>query len=202
MELVWFSILGYLMGSFPTGLFIGKKYFKKDIRKEGSGNMGGTNAGRILGKKAGIIVSFLDILKVFIPTLLARIYFGKTGVNEYALVGLAAMIGHAFPVFAGFRGGKCVSSYLGIGLLLNPYVAISIFVLWIVLRYVTNYVSVASMVSCLTASITIFFIYGNEPVSYIMLAAALFVVFLHRANIKRIINGTENKVRNKNKQGL
>lgn len=202
MKLVWFSILGYLMGSFPTGLFIGKKYFKKDIRKEGSGNMGGTNAGRILGKRAGIIVSLVDILKVFIPTLLAKIYFGKAGVNEYALVGLAAMIGHAFPIFAGFKGGKCVSSYLGIGLLLNPYVAISIFILWIALRYVTNYVSVASIVSCLAASIIIIFIYGNERVSYIMLAAALFVVYLHRENIKRVINGTENKVRNKNNQGL
>lgn len=195
MELFLFSILGYIMGSFPSGLFIGKKYFKKDIRKEGSGNMGGTNAGRILGKKTGIIVSFLDILKVFLPTLLAKMFFGKAGVNEYALVGLAAMVGHAFPVFAGFKGGKCVSSYLGIGLVLNPLVSICIFFMWFILRYVTNYVSLASMISCLAASIVIFFIYGNELVSYIMLIAALFVVFLHRSNIKRIISGNENKVR-------
>lgn len=194
MKLLWFSILGYLMGSIPTALLIGKKYFNKDIRKEGSGNMGGTNAGRVLGKKIGIIVSVLDISKVFVPAILARIYLG---VDECAIVGCAAMLGHAFPIFAGFKGGKCVSSYMGIGIILNPYIAAGIFVLWYTLRYVTNYVSLASIISCIAASFIIFILYGFRPVSYIMFVAALVVIFLHRANIKRLIEGTENKVRNK-----
>lgn len=194
MDLFLFSVLGYLMGSIPTALLIGQKYFNKDIRKEGSGNMGGTNAGRVLGRQTGIIVSVLDILKVFIPALLARIYLG---VDECTIVGLAAMLGHAFPIFAGFKGGKCVSSYMGIGIILNPYIAAGIFVLWFSLRYATNYVSLASIISCIVASAVIFILYGFRPASYIMFAAALLVIYLHRANIKRLIDGTENKVRKK-----
>lgn len=192
MNLKILIIVAYLLGSFPTALLIGQKYFKKDIRREGSGNLGGTNAGRVLGKKIGLIVSLIDVLKVFIPSLIAKIYFG---IDDAALVGFAAMLGHCYPIFAHFKGGKGVSSYLGIGIALNPYISFAVFLIWFALRYITNYVSVASMISCLVASMAILIYYGNIKAFYIMLFAALFVIYLHRENIKRLIDGTENKVR-------
>jgi glycerol-3-phosphate acyltransferase PlsY len=193
MSLVFLVIAAYLLGSFPTALVIGRKYYNKDIREEGSGNLGGTNAGRVLGKKIGMIVSALDILKVLIPTVLSRIFFGM---DTAAIVGVCAMIGHCYPAFAGFRGGKGVSSYLGIGIALNPFIAAGMFIIWILLRRITNYVSLSSMIACLSAAIVILFTYGPGITFYVMLAAALFVIFLHRSNITRLLRGTENKVRN------
>jgi glycerol-3-phosphate acyltransferase PlsY len=192
MKIFIFVVAAYLLGSIPSALIIGKTFFNKDIRKEGSGNLGGTNAGRVLGKKVGIIVSALDILKVFIPTLLARIYLGF---DMAALIGIFAMLGHCYPVFAGFRGEKGVSSYTGIGLVLNPFIAAAMFVIWTVLKRITNYVSLSSIITCIIASFIILGVYGPGLAFYVMLAGALFVVYLHRANIKRLLNGTENKIR-------
>lgn len=183
----------YLFGSIPSALIIGKKYYNKDIRLEGSGNLGGTNAGRVLGKKAGIVVTVMDVLKVVIPTLLAKCFLGF---NMAALIGIIALIGHCFPIFAEFRGGKGVSSYLGIGLVLNPWIALAAFIIWMILKRITNYVSLSSMISCIIASLIILGVYGPEPAFYIMFAGAILIVFLHRSNIKRLLNGTENKIRN------
>lgn len=185
-------VAAYLFGSIPSALIIGKKYYNKDIRLEGSGNLGGTNAGRVLGKKAGLIVTVMDVVKVIIPTLLARYYLNF---DMAALVGIVALIGHSYPIFAGFRGGKGVSSYLGIGLVLNPYIALILFIFWTLLKRITNYVSLSSIICCLTAPFVILAVYGLRPAFYIMLAGALFIVYLHRSNVKRLLNGTENKIR-------
>lgn len=185
-------VAAYLFGSIPSALIIGKKYYNKDIRLEGSGNLGGTNAGRVLGKKAGLIVTVMDVVKVIIPTLLARYYLNF---DMAALVGVVALIGHSYPIFAGFKGGKGVSSYLGIGLVLNPYIALSLFIFWALLKRITNYVSLSSMICCLTSPFIILAVYGLRPAFYIMLAGALFIVYLHRSNVKRLLNGTENKIR-------
>ncbi len=186
-------VAAFLFGSIPSALIIGRKYYKKDIRLEGSGNLGGTNAGRVLGKKAGLIVTIADVLKVLIPTLLARYYLGF---DMAALIGVIALVGHCYPIFAGFKGGKGVSSYLGIGLVLNPFIALIVFIVWIILKRVTNYVSLSSIIACLTAPFIFLSVYGPGLVFYIMLAGALFIVFLHRSNVKRLLNGTENKIRN------
>jgi glycerol-3-phosphate acyltransferase PlsY len=192
MNILFFIVAAYILGSIPTALIIGKVFYNKDIRQEGSGNLGGTNAGRVLGKNVGIAVSVLDILKVFIPTLLAKKYLGF---DTAALIGIFAMLGHCYPLFAGFRGGKGVSSYFGIGLALNPIIAGTLFVIWIILRRITNYVSLSSMIACFSASFVILYIYGPISAFYVMLAGSLFIVYLHRANIQRLLNGTENKVR-------
>lgn len=186
-------VAAFLFGSIPSALIIGRKYYKKDIRLEGSGNLGGTNAGRVLGKKAGLIVTIADVLKVLIPTLLARYYLGF---DMAALIGVIALVGHCYPIFAGFKGGKGVSSYLGIGIVLNPFIALIVFIVWIILKRVTNYVSLSSIIACLTAPFIFLSVYGPGLVFYIMLAGALFIVFLHRSNVKRLLNGTENKIRN------
>lgn len=185
-------VAAYLFGSIPTALIIGKKYYNKDIRLEGSGNLGGTNAGRVLGKRAGFIVSAADVLKVLIPTLLARYYLNF---NMAALIGVVALAGHCYPAFAGFKGGKGVSSYLGIGLGLNPFIAVIAFIIWIVSRRITNYVSLSSIIACMIAPFMFLAVYGSGQAFYIMLAGALLIVFLHRSNIKRLLNGTENKIR-------
>lgn len=182
----------YLFGSIPSALIIGKKYYNKDIRLEGSGNLGGTNAGRVLGKKVGFIVSAVDVLKVFIPTLLARYY---VSFDFAALIGIIALVGHSYPIFAGFKGGKGVSSFLGIGLAMNPLVALIVFIIWTILKKITNYVSLSSMIACITAAFIFLLIYGPRPVSYLLFIGALFIIFLHRSNVKRLINGTENKIR-------
>ncbi len=198
MNIIILLIVSYLFGSIPSALIIGKKFYNKDIRMEGSGNLGGTNAGRVLGKKAGLIVTVLDVTKVLIPTLFARFFFKTNILDNFdlaALVGFIALIGHSYPVFARFRGGKGVSSFLGVGLVLNPIIALFIFIMWILLKRITNYVSISSMVSCMFAPFIILAIYGTRPAFYIMLAGALFIVYLHRTNIQRLLKGTENKIR-------
>ncbi|MDF2675000.1 MAG: glycerol-3-phosphate acyltransferase [Clostridiales bacterium] len=192
MRTLIFVVAAYLFGSIPSALIIGKKYYNKDIRLEGSGNLGGTNAGRVLGKKAGFIVTVADVLKVLIPTLLARCFLNF---NMAALIGIIALIGHCYPVFAGFKGGKGVSSYLGIGLVLNPLIALIVFIIWVVLKRLTNYVSLSSMIGCFTAPFIILAVYGPGMAFYLMLFGALLIIYLHRSNIKRLINGTENRIR-------
>lgn len=186
-------VAAYLFGSIPSALIIGRKYYNKDIRLEGSGNLGGTNAGRVLGKKAGLFVTIADVVKVLIPTLLARYYLNF---DMAALIGLIALVGHCFPIFARFKGGKGVSSYFGIGLVLNPLIALIVFIIWIILKRITNYVSLSSIIACMTAPFIFLIVYGPGLAFYLMLTGALFIAFLHRSNVKRLLNGTENKIRN------
>lgn len=193
MKIVLLAILSYFIGSFPTGVFIGKKFYNIDIREHGSKSMGGTNAGRVLGKKAGIIVSAIDIAKLTIPTLLARIFLG---IDMAAIIGIFGIIGHSYPVFVNFKGGKGVSSFMGIMLVLDPRVALSAFIIWNLFKYITNYVSVSSILACFSATFLFRFLNPEHKIAfYVMLTAAFFVVFLHRTNIKRLFNGTESKIR-------
>jgi glycerol-3-phosphate acyltransferase PlsY len=112
-----------------------------------------------------------------------------------ALIGVIALVGHCYPIFAGFKGGKGVSSYLGIGLVLNPLIALIVFIIWTILKRVTNYVSLSSIIACITAPFIFLVVYGPRLTFYLMLTGALFIVFLHRSNVKRLLNGTENKIR-------
>lgn len=192
MKILMFAVISYLVGSIPTALIIGLKYFKTDIRHHGSKNLGGTNAGRVLGKTAGLIISILDIAKVFLPAFISKYYLGIGGA---AIVGTAGMLGHCYPVFAQFKGGKAVSSFFGMVLAMNFTIAGIMVVIWNILKFATNYVSVASMATGL-ASVALFYVaYGFSLQTYILFAAAMFVIFKHRANISRLIKGTENKVR-------
>ena len=191
-------ILSYLFGSIPWSLVIGKVFFHKDIRTEGSGNLGGTNAGRVLGKKVGIIVIVLDALKAFFSMLLAS-YIAKDAII-YA--GLACCIGHCFPIFAQFRGGKAVATsfgfFLGIATFTNHQYFYQFFLpllVFLVSLYLCRMVSLSSMIG-LGSGIIISFLIGN-PISITLsiFVLWLFVVYRHHANIERIKNGRESKIK-------
>ncbi|CDF57783.1 glycerol-3-phosphate 1-O-acyltransferase PlsY [Thermobrachium celere] len=191
MKNIIFFIAAYLCGSFPTGVVIGKKFYNIDIREHGSKNMGGTNAGRVLGKKAGFIVSFIDVIKVFLPVLIAKQFLSF---QAAAFVGVCALLGHCYPIFANFKGGKGVSSFFGIIFALDFILGIILLIIWKTLKHVTNYVSVASMTSCFIISFIFYYKYRNIKLFLVLILLSFFIVYLHRSNIKRLLSGTENKV--------
>ena len=185
-------IVAYLVGSIPTGLILGKLIWKKDLRRFGSHNIGATNAWRILGKKAGLLIFIFDFLKGQIGVLLGGCLLGTPG--AMVVGGLFAMFGHIFPLFLGFKGGKGVSTGLGVIATLMPKVTAIIFVVWIVLVLLTRYVSVGSIVAAILAPIlaAIF----KEPAVFFAfaLAAAVVIIWRHKENFLRLKAGRENKI--------
>lgn len=191
-------ILSYLFGSIPWSLVIGKVFFHKDIRTEGSGNLGGTNAGRVLGKKVGITVIILDALKAFFSMLLAS-YIAK---DAMIYAGLACCIGHCFPIFAQFKGGKAVATsfgfFLGIATFTNHQYFLQFFLpllVFLVSLYLCRMVSLSSMIGLGSGILISFFIGNPLSITLSILVLWLFVVYRHRANIERIQNGTESKIK-------
>ncbi|MCD7033638.1 glycerol-3-phosphate 1-O-acyltransferase PlsY [Metabacillus sp. GX 13764] len=190
MTLAIILILGYLLGSIPSGLIVGKIGYGKDIREHGSGNLGGTNAFRTLGVKAGLIVTIADILK---GTAAASLPFWFHSDLHPLLAGIIAVIGHMFPVFAGFKGGKAVATSAGILLYYVPLLFLTLLAVFFIILYITKMVSLSSMLSGVYT-----FIYSLFTMDLILIIIAavltIFVVYRHRANIKRILNKTEPKV--------
>ncbi|UJF14779.1 glycerol-3-phosphate 1-O-acyltransferase PlsY [Jeotgalibaca sp. MA1X17-3] len=183
-------ILAYLLGSIPSGVWIGKLLYKKDIREFGSGNMGTTNTFRVLGSKAGTVVLILDILKGSVATLLP-IWLGAD--IHPLITGVIASVGHTVPIFAGFRGGKAVATSAGIILAYNPLfflLAISSFVIYL---FISSMVSLSSILACLTAVIISFFL-GDLPLTVMTVMLTSFIIYKHRPNITRIKEGTESKI--------
>jgi len=188
----------YLIGSIPSGLWIGKLFYKTDIRQHGSGNLGGTNSFRVLGKKAGIVVTSLDILKGTAATLLLLIpYFSESTIHPLIL-GVVAVVGHMFPIFAGFRGGKAVATSGGVLLGYSwPFFIVLIIAFFIALK-ATKIVSLSSMIVAVVGLVysAIYWIVTGDFALFILVAVlAFFIFYRHRANIKRIKEGTEPKVK-------
>lgn len=190
--------MGYLIGSIPFALVIGKVFYNTDIREHGSGNLGGTNAGRTLGAKAGIAVSILDVLKATIAMIITSL-FAKEAVI-YA--GFFATFGHCFPIFANFRGGKAVSTAFGFLLGINLFIThqpvvqfILPLVIFFVLLFFTKMVSLSAMLSLVSASIFLFTTQSNYTISIAFSIITIIVIWRHRENIERIKNGTENKIK-------
>ncbi|MEI5909240.1 glycerol-3-phosphate 1-O-acyltransferase PlsY [Bacillus spongiae] len=185
-------LLAYLLGSIPSGLIIGKLFYKKDIREHGSGNLGGTNTFRTLGVKAGLIVTIMDILKGTVATLLP-LFFGSE--LHLLIPGIIAVLGHTFPIFAGFRGGKAVATSGGVILAYNPlFFGIMLLILFLFL-YLTKYVSLASMLSSITAVLYAALFTDDPFLLIVVIALAIFVIYRHKANIVRIKNKTEPKIK-------
>ena len=182
-------ILSYLFGSIPWSLVIGKVFFHKDIRTEGSGNLGGTNAGRVLGKKVGITVIVLDALKAFFSMLLAS-YIAK---DAMIYAGLACCIGHCFPIFAQFKGGKAVATFAGMILAYQPLLLLYGLIIFLVLLAITRMVSLTAMVT-ISLGVLLSLLFNDWVLTAFTLAIDIFIIYRHRANIQRILNGTENKV--------
>lgn len=192
MEYIIFIILAYLLGSIPTGLIVGKVGYQKDIREHGSGNLGATNTFRVLGLKAGIIVITVDILKGTLAALLPILFQAE---NVYPLVvGVFAVIGHMFPIFAKFKGGKAVATSAGVILGVNPLLFVIMVCSFLLILYLSKYVSLASM---LTGIITIIVTIIQQDIGLIIVTSILtaFVIYRHQANIKRILNKTEPKIK-------
>lgn len=185
-------VLAYLVGSVPSGLILGKLFWHTDLREYGSHNIGATNAWRTLGKVPGIIVFVADSLKGQAGVLLG---LSLVGTPLAAVVGgLLAIIGHSFSIFLRFHGGKGVATSLGVLTMLMGNVTIVVFVLWFTIVYITRYVSLGSVVAgFLTPVLAAFFSYPMEYIVFTVIAAFL-VIVRHRENIKRLMNGTENKV--------
>lgn len=182
-------IVSYILGSIPSALIIGKVFFNKDIRKLGSGNLGTTNTIRNLGKKAGFVVFALDFLKGFVSLAIANFYLGD--VAYLSIFGAAAMIGHMFPIFAGFKGGKAVATGSSIFIYLYPYLAIVQILVFFIVLLLSGYVSLGSVtIASIGAIYTL--INGEGIDKFVISFMCIFVIYMHRSNIIRIKNGTEN----------
>lgn len=188
-------ILSYLLGSIPSGLIIGKVFYGIDIREHGSGNLGGTNTFRTLGKKAGIAVTLADILKGTLATALPFIF----GADLHPLIpGVLAVIGHMYPIFASFRGGKAVATSGGVLLCYEPMMFVVIFAVFFISLYITKYVSLSSMLAAagaLAYALINVILTRDIPLLIVVVLLASFVVYRHRANIQRIKNKTEPKIK-------
>lgn len=189
-KIILMLIIGYLLGSIPSGVWIGKAFYGKDVRNYGSGNMGTTNTFRVLGKKAGTIVLFMDMFKGTLAALLP--YFFHSNAN-ILLIGLSAIIGHVFPIFAGFKGGKAVATSVGVLLVYNPLFFVIAWVIFLVTLYISSMVSVASMIGFLLITIVSLF-FKDVILSTVAIVLTVFVFVRHYGNIERIKNGTENMV--------
>ncbi|MGM8213682.1 glycerol-3-phosphate 1-O-acyltransferase PlsY [Virgibacillus sp. W0430] len=194
MDYFIFILFSYLLGSIPTALIVGKVGFNLDIREHGSGNLGATNAFRVLGIKAGITVTLVDILKGTIATLLplAAAYFVDVDVNRL-IIGLFAVLGHTYPLFAKFKGGKAVATSAGILLGVSPLLFAIIIATFIIVLYLSKYVSLSSMITGLVAIITSI-ILRDMGLIIVTLGLTIFVFYRHKENIKRIRNKTEPKI--------
>lgn len=188
-------IIGYFFGSISFALIIGKVFYKTDIRQLGSGNLGGTNAGRTLGKKAGFFVIILDILKSFIAIQVSILVMQTFNFEaNYYLAGLAAVFGHCYPMFANFKGGKGVATAAGFVLAVNPLLLLIALIILVINLKIHHMVSLGVMITLgLLIGICLFVPMFNYLLYYII-ALAIFITFQHKDNIKRIINGNENKI--------
>lgn len=201
-----FLILAYLLGSIPTSVWIGKFFYNVDVRQHGSKNAGATNTMRVLGKKPGIIVLIIDILKGFVAVKMLllsselqpdTVYF----VNMQLVLCVAALLGHIFPVFAQFNGGKGIATLLGAMLAMNTEAALISIVIFLIVLLIFRYVSLGSMVGAMFYPVYTIFIQQSTIPSLIVfsIVIALAVLFTHQKNIERLLKHEENKVFSKKK---
>lgn len=197
-------ILAYLCGSIPTAVWIGLAFYDIDVREYGSGNAGATNTFRVLGKQAGIPVMLLDILKGWTATNLAFFIgvsttgaYNSSSYMNYALaLGVAAVMGHLFPVFAGFRGGKGVATLFGMILAIHLHAALLCVLVFVVVLLITKYVSLSSIAAAFTYPIGVSFIFPTSIRSVVIygMCICMLILVTHQKNIERLLKGTESKV--------
>ena len=199
---ILFILLAYLTGAFPSAIWVGKIFYKIDVREFGSGNAGATNTFRVLGKKAGVPVLLMDIFKGW----LAVNYLGflseppSTIANQFEIqlaFGIAAVIGHLFPVYTGFRGGKGIATMMGLLIGLNPYAALFSFIVFLVVFLVLKYVSLASIIASMSFPFFVMIVLSSVNLSLNLFAIFVPILSLitHQKNIERLIRGEETKVK-------
>ena len=190
MEILLIIIISYLLGSIPFGFLLTKIFLKKDIRNIGSGNIGATNALRTGNKTLGYFTLILDISKAVLPILIIKNYF-----QEYIYIsGLSVFLGHIFPIWLKFKGGKGVATYVGILFCINYLIGLFFIIIWFILYLFFKFSSLSSLIASL--SIPIFYYYYFEDQNYYFyIIMFILIFFTHRENIKRLINKTESKTK-------
>ncbi|MFQ3871497.1 glycerol-3-phosphate 1-O-acyltransferase PlsY [Staphylococcus sp. Mo2-1] len=200
MMIIIMLILSYLIGAFPSGYVIGKLFYKKDIREFGSGNTGATNSFRVLGKPAGFLVTFLDIFKgfivVFFPLWLPVSAEGPISsfFTNGLIVGAFAILGHVYPVYLGFKGGKAVATSVGVILGMNPVLLIILAAIFFIILKLTKYVSLSSIIAsicCLIGAVLI----RDVILVIVSIGVVVLLIIRHRSNIVRIFKGEEPKIK-------
>jgi len=200
MTIAILIILAYLVGSIPTAVWVSKRFYGIDIREHGSGNAGATNTFRILGSKAGSGVMLVDMLKGFVAVKLSLLsvfpWDSEQITNLQIFLGLAAVLGHIFPIWADFRGGKGIATLFGMILAIQPLVAVSLVGVFLAILFLTRYVSLSSISASIAFPLLILFIFKAPELSYrvFAIATACLVVLTHYKNISRLLHGNESKV--------
>ncbi|MCX7727864.1 MAG: glycerol-3-phosphate 1-O-acyltransferase PlsY [Bacteroidia bacterium] len=194
-------LLAYILGSIPTSVWIGKYFYGIDIREHGSGNAGATNTFRVLGKKPGTLVLLIDILKGSAAVSMSYLFENTLPTQEFVdiEIGLAisSVFGHIFPIFAGFRGGKGVATLMGATLIITPISCALALVVFLLVLFTTQYVSLSSMSAGVSYPIILHLIMNNQQTTltvYSILIAILLII-THRKNIRRLLNKTESQVK-------
>lgn len=196
MQFILSIIIGYLLGSIPFALVIGKVFYHTDVRNYGSGNLGGSNTGRVLGKKAGIAVIAGDVLKVVAAVAIMAQFDQAASI----WAGLAAAFGHCYPIFAKFKGGKAVATMFGFLLstsiftFQNGWYVIIPFIVFIIILYLSKMVSLSSMIAALSSSVYITFMQTNWQITLASWLLTILIIYRHRGNIVKIKSGTESKI--------
>jgi len=194
-------ILAYLIGSIPTSVWVSKQFFDIDIREYGSGNAGATNTFRVLGSKWGSFVMLVDVIKGVVATslylLLPHYLTNELHQTNFMLgLGIASILGHIFPIWANFKGGKGVATLLGMAVAIQPIAAVCCIGVFLIVLFLTRFVSLSSILAGIAFMVFILFVFNEQPTFYRIFAVmvALMVVLTHQKNIGRILNGTESKV--------
>ncbi len=201
-------ILAYLIGSIPTAVWLGKGFFGVDVRQHGSGNAGATNVFRVLGQKAGIAVFLIDAAKGMLAVNLTDFFFVPIQdenllIGLQLLLGLLAMAGHVFPLFAGFKGGKGVATLFGVVLGIHFFAALTAFVIFWVVLLLSKYVSLSSLTAGISFPILLIFAFDSTPLSLTIfsLLVAVLLIITHQKNIGRLLRREENRISLKKKSG-
>lgn len=192
-------VSAYLVGSIPTAVWWGKRFYGIDVREFGSGNAGATNTFRVLGKKAGIPVLIIDIMKGILATALAFLspyaFDSNQFVNLELGLGIAALVGHIFPVFAGFRGGKGVATILGVVICLTPFTSLLVLFVFLSVLIVSKYVSLSSMIAGISFPLILNLVLknNNETLMTFSIFVAVMLIVTHKKNISRLLKKQESK---------
>jgi glycerol-3-phosphate acyltransferase PlsY len=195
-----FSVTAYILGSIPTAVWVGKRFYGLDVREHGSKNAGATNTFRVLGKKPGKIVLAIDVLKgliaVLLPLTVANTHNENTIINYKLFAAIFVILGHVFPLFAGFRGGKGVATSLGVIFAIHPPAAGICLAIFLLVFLTFNYVSLGAIVTAISFPIVIHFVFNvsSLPLTIFSIVIGTAVVITHKKNILRLIQGSENKM--------
>jgi acyl phosphate:glycerol-3-phosphate acyltransferase len=201
------ALMAYLIGSIPSAIWVGRKFYGIDVREHGSGNAGATNVFRVLGKGPGTVVLLMDIIKGFLSVMLAYqmgYYFAEQGTQSSQMTGffpvafgVLSVVGHMLPIFAKFKGGKVVATLFGVIIALDPRVAGLALLVFVVVNIVTGYVSVGSLMAGLSIPVLFLQVFGYRDVSLVVFSVSvgILIVYTHRKNIRRLMAGEETKSR-------